>query len=60
MFSQRFVHELLTVWKSVIYRAICTNVDPTLIADQRNFSVKYLQNGEENKKCRFYLIFASS
>jgi len=28
------------------FRAVCTNVDPALIADQRNFRAKYLQNGE--------------
>jgi len=27
---------------------VCTNVDQDLIADQHNFRVKYLQNGEEN------------
>jgi len=27
---------------------VCTNVDPSLIADQRNFKAKYLQVGEEN------------
>jgi len=31
-----------------ILRAVCTNVNPHLIADQRNFKAKYLQNGEEN------------
>jgi len=25
-------------------KVVCTNVDPTLIADQRNFKAKYLQN----------------
>jgi len=29
-------------------RDVCTNVDSTLIADQRNFKAKYLQNGEKN------------
>jgi len=29
-------------------RVVCTNVDPHLIKDQRNFTAKYLQNGEEN------------
>jgi len=28
-------------------RAVCTNVDQTLIADQRKFNAKYLQNDEE-------------
>jgi len=28
--------------------AVCTKVDPTLIADQRNFKAKYLQNDEES------------
>jgi len=27
---------------------VCTNVDPNLIADQRNFKAEYLQNGEKN------------
>jgi len=27
---------------------VCTNVDPYMIADQRNFRAKYLQNGEKN------------
>jgi len=31
-----------TVW------VVCNNVSPTLIAEQRNFKAKYLQNGEEN------------
>jgi len=30
------------------FRVVCTNVDPNLIADQRYFKAKYLQNGEEN------------
>jgi len=29
-------------------RVVCTNVDQNLMADQRNFRAKYLQNGEEN------------
>jgi len=29
-------------------RVVCTNVDQRLIADQRNFRTKYLQNSEEN------------
>jgi len=27
---------------------LCTNVDPILIADQRNFKAKYMQNSKEN------------
>jgi len=41
-FSNKIPHDVLTL------RVVCTNVDPHLIADQRNFRVKYLQNGEEN------------
>jgi len=29
-------------------RIVCANVDPNLIADQRSFRAKYLQDGEEN------------
>jgi len=34
--------------KGMSLRVVCTNVDQNLIADQRNFRAKYLQNGEEN------------
>jgi len=37
-----------TAHKLNCLRAVYTNVDPTLIANQRNFKAKYLQNGEEN------------
>jgi len=30
------------------FRIVCTNIDPRLITDQRNFRAKYLQNGKEN------------
>jgi len=42
-------HEALVV-KLVLwsFRIVCTNVDPHLIADQRKFKAKYLQNGEKN------------
>jgi len=29
-------------------RVVCTNVDQTLISDQRNFMAKYLQNDQGN------------
>jgi len=38
---------LLTLLTEIL-STVCTNVDPTLIADQRNFKAKYMQNGEEN------------
>jgi len=42
-------------------RAICNNVDPTLIAAQRNFKAEYLQNDEENwTKKLMYFISAPS
>jgi len=41
--------------------SVCTNVDTTLIADQRNFTAKSSQNGEENwTKKYIYLILAPS
>jgi len=36
------------VVKTALSWVVCTNVDQNLIADQRNFSAKYLQNGEES------------
>jgi len=39
---------MLMVLVCTTLRVECTNVDPTLIAVQRNFKVKYLQNGEIN------------
>jgi len=32
----------------ILFWVVCTNVDQNLIADQRHFRAKYLQNGEEN------------
>jgi len=32
----------------IVLRVVCPNVDPILIADQRNFTAKYLPDGEEN------------
>jgi len=31
------------------HRIVCSNVDPTLIADQRNFKSKYFQKGEKTE-----------
>jgi len=39
---------VLLLYHNYTFRVVCTNVDQNLIADQRNFSDKYLQNGEEN------------
>jgi len=39
-------------------RAVCINIDPSLIADQRNFKVKYLQNGEENLSKKYIKIMS--
>jgi len=41
-------------------RIVCTKVYPNLIADQRNFRAKYLQNFEENWKSRSTLSHFSS
>jgi len=40
-------------------RTVCTNVDPTLISDQRNIRIKYLQNREKNLAKNSYILFSS-
>jgi len=36
------------IFFSTNFGVVCTNVDPSLIANQRNFRAKYLHNGEES------------
>jgi len=49
-----------SILKAVTHKAVCTNVDLNLIADQHNFRVKYLQNSEEtelkNRSVSFQLL----
>jgi len=52
---------LLVIFESDSKSTVYANVDPTLIADQRNFKAKCLQNGDENwTKKYIYLILAPS
>jgi len=43
----RFTLYCIRRWNQT-FKVVCTNVDPNLIADQRNIRDKYLQNCEEN------------
>jgi len=48
-------------WLLKLLRAVCANVNPTLIADQHNFIANYFQNGEKNWiKKYIFLIFSPS
>jgi len=51
----------IVVGRHLVYGSYVPTVDPSLIADQRNFRAKYLQNCDENwTKKYMYLILALS
>jgi len=41
-------HNKLSSFFNTVHKVVCTVVDQNLIADQRNFGARYLQNGEKN------------